>query len=158
MKYFIDTEFIEYPCTIELISIGIAAEDGRTYYAVSSEFNELKASDWVKENVIPHLGVNWLRITNKAIADQIIKFIGNDPSPEFWGYCSDYDWVVFMWLFGPMVNKPTHFPYYCNDIRQLQNQLGVEKIDIPNESHHNALGDALWTKRAYEYLMKGQAK
>jgi hypothetical protein len=29
MKYFLDTEFIEQPNTIELISIGIVAEDGR---------------------------------------------------------------------------------------------------------------------------------
>lgn len=53
MKYFIDTEFIEGPQdkrfmgfkygqtkpTIDLISIGIVAEDGREYYAVSKDFN-----------------------------------------------------------------------------------------------------------------------
>lgn len=56
MKYFIDTEFIEHfkkpikwlPSfgnfnrsfyTIELISIGLVASDGREYYAISNEFN-----------------------------------------------------------------------------------------------------------------------
>src|SRR4051812_11038169 len=34
MKYFYDTEFLEDGQTIELISIGIVAEDGREYYAV----------------------------------------------------------------------------------------------------------------------------
>lgn len=61
MKYFIDTEFIEgfhKPLFgrrrhfIDLISIGIVCEDGREYYAVSSEYNEKDASEWVKENVI----------------------------------------------------------------------------------------------------------
>ncbi len=61
MKYFIDTEFIEgfhKPLFgkkrhfIDLISIGIVAEDGRTYYAVSNEFNPKDADDWVRENVI----------------------------------------------------------------------------------------------------------
>ena len=33
MKYWIDTEFIERPCTIDLISIGLVAEDGREFYA-----------------------------------------------------------------------------------------------------------------------------
>ena len=53
MKYFLDTEFLEgtqkkrflgIPYgdtlnTIDLISIGIVAEDSREYYAISKEFN-----------------------------------------------------------------------------------------------------------------------
>lgn len=54
MKYYIDTEFLEgtqkekfpislfrkeTPPTIDLISIGIVAEDGREYYAISKDFN-----------------------------------------------------------------------------------------------------------------------
>jgi hypothetical protein len=54
MKYFLDTEFLEgtqkekfsislfrknTPNTIDLISIGIVAEDGREYYAISKDFN-----------------------------------------------------------------------------------------------------------------------
>jgi len=48
MKYFLDTEFIEgtqsalfsyTKPTIDLISIGIVAEDGREYYAISKDFN-----------------------------------------------------------------------------------------------------------------------
>ena len=52
-KYFIDSEFLEgtqlktfcgFKCgetkpTIDLISIGIVAEDGREYYAISKDFN-----------------------------------------------------------------------------------------------------------------------
>lgn len=69
MKYFLDTEFIEgwkkpiswLPTignfnkkyhSVQLISVGIVAEDGRKYYAVSNEFNPRDASDWVKENVL----------------------------------------------------------------------------------------------------------
>lgn len=57
MKYFLDTEFIEDGKTIDLISIGIAAEDGREYYAVSSEFNPSKASEWVWKNVLEPMGI-----------------------------------------------------------------------------------------------------
>ena len=35
MRYFYDTEFLEDGETIDLISIGIVAEDGREYYAVT---------------------------------------------------------------------------------------------------------------------------
>lgn len=54
-KYFIDTEFIEDGKTIDLISIGIASEDGRTLYAQNAECNFNQASDWVWRNVFPHL-------------------------------------------------------------------------------------------------------
>ena len=57
MKYFYDTEFVEDGITIDLVSIGIVAEDGREYYAVSSEFdlNKFMARDWMMENVFPSL-------------------------------------------------------------------------------------------------------
>lgn len=47
MRYFYDTEFIEDGHTIELISIGVVAEDGREYYAVSTEFDPERAGSWV---------------------------------------------------------------------------------------------------------------
>lgn len=55
--YFYDTEFIEDGNTIELISIGIVASDGRTYYAVNSDLHmpRLLARDWLVRHVLPHL-------------------------------------------------------------------------------------------------------
>ena len=38
-RFFIDTEFVEDGKTIDLISIGIVCEDGREFYAVSTEFD-----------------------------------------------------------------------------------------------------------------------
>lgn len=55
MRYFLDTEFIEDGRTIDLISIGVVAEDGREYYAISKEFDGSKASLWVRKNVFPLL-------------------------------------------------------------------------------------------------------
>jgi len=60
-KYFLDTEFIEgfdKPLFgkkrhfIDLISIALYCEDGRTFHALSSEYDYSKANDWVKKNVI----------------------------------------------------------------------------------------------------------
>lgn len=45
MRYFYDTEFIEDGHTIDLISIGVVAEDGRSYYAISKAFNPKKAGE-----------------------------------------------------------------------------------------------------------------
>ncbi|MGL5060915.1 MAG: hypothetical protein ACRC62_13145 [Microcoleus sp.] len=55
MKYWFDTEFIEDGRTIDLISIGIVAEDDREYYAINYDCDFSKASDWVRENVLSKL-------------------------------------------------------------------------------------------------------
>ena len=55
MKYWLDTEFIARPYTIDLISIGIVAENGREFYAESNETDWSKASPWTLENVRPQL-------------------------------------------------------------------------------------------------------
>jgi|SRR5215469_4932130 len=56
-KYFIDTEFVDTGREIDLISIGIAVEDGRELYLQSVEFDIDKADPWVVENVMPHLAL-----------------------------------------------------------------------------------------------------
>ena len=40
--------------------------------------------------------------------------------PEFYGYYSDYDWVVFAQLFGTMMDLPKGFPMYCKDLKQYK--------------------------------------
>lgn len=39
MRYWFDTEFHEEQNSLELISIGLVAEDGRAYYAESSDYD-----------------------------------------------------------------------------------------------------------------------
>lgn len=60
-----DCEFIEDGRTIDLLSIGIVAEDGREYYGQSVEFDHRTASEWVKEHVLPHLQpCMWAHVTH----------------------------------------------------------------------------------------------
>jgi hypothetical protein len=55
VKYFLDTEFIEDGRTIDLISIALVSEDGRSFYRQNSECEFQKASEWVWRNVFYHL-------------------------------------------------------------------------------------------------------
>ena len=55
MRFFYDCEFIEDGVTIELISIGVVDEQGREYYAVSTEFDPERAGAWVRSHVLPKL-------------------------------------------------------------------------------------------------------
>ena len=43
MRFFYDCEFIEDGTTIDLVSIGVVGEDGREFYAVSTEFDPERA-------------------------------------------------------------------------------------------------------------------
>jgi hypothetical protein len=135
MDYFLDTEFIERPNTIELISIGLVAMDNREYYAVHTECDCAHADPWVKENVLKkiqqyNVPYNDLRSTGGAYDKKTITDIRNDlitfcgqknnvtEQCKFYGYFSDYDWVIFCWIFGKMINLPKGFPKYCVDLKQ----------------------------------------
>ena len=276
MRYFLDTEFLEgtqkkwfgqTKPTIDLISIGIVAEDGREYYAISKDFNlkeawnryDIKSMSgkggigentrdkiyWIRDNILkpiynelvlhhtsadwyhknPHLGekVNdgrWLEFnykslkwliskygkSNKQIAEEIKEFckpieghiysvgldsyeqvnigrpntivpakcwtetIGKRTAPEFYGYYCDYDWVVFCWLFGKMIDLPKGFPMYCIDLKQeldriqkIKFGLNLYKGSLANDiktlpnypkqtNEHNALADARWNRQLYNFL------
>ena len=172
MKYFIDTEFIECPNSIELISIGIKCEDGRTYYAVSSEYDPNKADKWVLKHVITliyHEMVDYnLREvwtlknfheyngkTIKEIRAEILDFVKypdySQGEPEFWGYCCAYDWVLFCRIFNGMINLPIGFPGYCRDLAQLMDELDIDKLP-KNKNRHNALSDAEWHEKIYQHI------
>jgi hypothetical protein len=161
MRYFIDTEFSETPGKIDLISIAIAAEDGREFYAEVLDFDDSSANEWVAANVLPHLWRKQLDVCNdwsldggygglftkRELSGEISRFV-TCKNPEFWGYYADYDWVVFCWLFGSMVDLPEGWPMYCKDYKQLIDDAGL-KISQPVNVHH-ALLDAAWLRDSFK--------
>ncbi len=117
----------------------------------------------------------------KAINAGIDAIIGNiDPNTEFYGYYSDYDWVVFCWLFGKMMDLPKGFPMYCKDLKQtldekafnwfkkdiefkkqycFENKLFSIEDDLKllsnypkQDNEHNALDDAQWNFKLFKFL------
>ena len=157
MKFWFDTEFIEDGKTIDLISIGIVAEDGGTYYAESAECDLSRASEWVRENVIPHLEGPTFAKPRAQIAAEIVEFVGESVKPEFWAYYADYDWVVLCQLFGTMMDLPKGWPMYCRDVKQLCDDLGNPSLPKKLSRKHDALFDAEWTKQAWEFLASRKA-
>jgi hypothetical protein len=150
LKYWIDTEFIERPFTIDLISIGVVAEDGREFYAQSNEVDWTKASQWTLQTVRPQLeGPGMAR---EEIGYALRRFIDQDEHPVFWGYFSAFDWVVFGWLFGDMHEQPFRFPALCLDIKQWAIELGDPELPRQEGSRHHALADARWTREAWAFL------
>jgi hypothetical protein len=166
MKIFFDTEFIEDGKTIDLVSIGMVREDGVEFYAESRDADLSRASPWVKENVFPHLyslmadksdGNAWFRdggkggyLSRTEIASGIMDFAGEDP--EFWADFASYDWVALCQLFGPMIDLPKGWPFFCRDVQQLRKQLGVPKFTVIQHGEHNALSDARECKARHDVL------
>lgn len=52
VDFFLDTEFIELDRAIELISLGVVSADGREFYAISTEFDDSGANDFVQSTVL----------------------------------------------------------------------------------------------------------
>lgn len=151
--YVLDTEFIQDGSqSIDLISIGIVAEDGRTYYAESSEFDLSRCNSFVREQVLPKLGPVDKRKTRAQIKDEIVAFVGAEESPTFMAYYGAYDWVLFTELFGSFGSLPKAWPKLCWELKQFQLIAGFELLPKHTTGEHNALADAQWTMAAWKDL------
>ena len=142
MKYWFDTEFVEDGRTIDLMSIGVVAEDGREYYAEIEECDLSRADDWVKANVIVHLTGE--KKPRAVVRDELLAFMGK--KPEIWAYYADYDWIALCQLFGRMIDLPDGWPMFCRDLKQLAGDTPLIKQE---GTEHHALADARWTREAW---------
>lgn len=206
VPFVIDTEFIEEPGSIQLISIGIVSPlNGYMFYRVCNDFDFDKVwnDNWLRENVLKvifndfvekikvffeHTGhltlgkidcqyhyqfnkentkllIDELGINKKELKDEIIDFVGKNTDwlkegkPSFFGWYASYDWVVFCWIFGRMIDLPKEFPMYINDIKQLTEELGITKEEVKanipaNKTEHHALSDAIWESNLLNYVFE----
>lgn len=158
-RYFFDTEFIEDGRTIDLISIGIACEDGREFYAEidDAEIPWDRAAPWVLANVRPHLGKVGRTWTRAELGPAIAEFVaaGGD-KPEFWAYVAAYDWVALCQLYGRMLDRPAGWPKICRDLKQLTFDVGNPTLPVQSSAEHHALADARWNREIFAFL-RGRA-
>ena len=135
MRYFYDTEFIDDGYTIELISIGVVAEDGREYYAVSTEFNPERAGSWVRANVLPKLPPPASQVwrSRAQIRDDLETFFDVDGAEpiELWAWVGAYDHVALCQLWGPMTHLPPPIPRFTHELRQLWEDRGSPRTAAP---------------------------
>lgn len=156
VKYWLDTEYIAQPFAIDLVSIGLVAEDGREFYAESSEVDWSKASRWTLEHVRPQL--DGPAMPREDIGYGVQRFVGADHAPVFWGYYCAFDWVSLCGLFGSLTELPFGFPQFCLDIKQWAVALGDPEMPIQaGDGRHHALADARWTRQAWTRLASLEA-
>ena len=179
MRFWYDCEFLEDGRTIDLISIGVLAEDGREFYAVSNEFDTRRVAqhDWLMENVMTSIDHDKFVVVDFQGAPVVRDLYVTDPAArtreqiktslwcfltepgediELWAWCGAYDHVCLAQLFGPMINMPRNIPFWTDDIRTLLRQAGIQPSDCPKQPAglHNALADARWNKVRYDFVME----
>lgn len=177
MDFFYDCEFLDTGSTIELISLGMVAADGREFYGVRHDapWHRIVEHDWLMANVVPSLPISLTphpesnsfdiairrehpdvkAITDRAgIAAGVLDLIGNDPFPRLWAYYAAYDHVVLAQLWGRMLDLPSNMPMWTHDLKQEQELRGNPQLPKQAEGHHNALADARWNREAYLWLQQ----
>ncbi|MBT0565286.1 polyadenylate-specific 3'-exoribonuclease AS [Williamsia sp. CHRR-6] len=145
MRYFYDTEFIEDGRTIELVSIGVVAEDGREFYAVSTEFDPARAGDWVRTNVLGQLpspaSKAWQ--SRRQIRDRLLEFLTETPGDiELWAWIGAYDHVALCQLWGSMTALPRPIPRFTRELKQHWESVGRPELPPAPANAHDALADA----------------
>lgn len=183
MKYYLDSEFMEYPGYIDLISIAVIREDNKSVYGLNKEccLKNIWKDEWLNENVLKSIYKDYMKSSEseklfpynyknvKKIFDTIgfsrkelseciyvltLNDIDKQIEPEFWGYYSDYDWVTLCWLYGRMIDLPKGWPMYCRDLKQLCDEKKIDPFKlIPENNKHLASEDALWAKNLHSLIL-----
>jgi len=139
-----------------------------------------KIAKEILEFVYPHISCKFKKNMEEFYI-RTIKYGWNEQL-EFYGYYADYDWVLFCSLFGKMIDLPKDFPMYCKDIKQMLDDKANNLITMGKGTHsagdkwyadnteealselknhpsfpiqydeHDAILDAMWNKKLYEYL------
>jgi hypothetical protein len=167
---------------MDLISIGIVAEDGREYFAISNEYDYDEKFDEItfiftklyseqsseikaitdKTNFHKKVGKD-----NKQIAEEVKAFCevqGKEwKSSKIYGYACDHQWVSFISLFGGEEKLPKGMQRYSNNLQVAEEELiNKEKSLFWNHCpvwiiQPNALAFAKWNFEYYKFIEKMQA-
>lgn len=170
MRVYFDTEFTGLHQKTTLISIGLVSEDGKSFYAELTDYDQSQVNDWMQENVIAHLHLSDYRIEQGNLVawvgdknttrQHLTEWLTQFDFVEMWSDCLSYDWVLFNQLWGHAFNIPKNVYYIPFDICTLFKVKGIDP-DINREEYlgltegkqkHNALWDAKVIKACYERL------
>jgi hypothetical protein len=174
VKVFFDTEFTGLHQGTTLVSIGLIAETGETFYAELTDYDESQVDNWIRENVIsklyltgshPHLiSAIAIKGDKNVVGAELERWLDQFDKVEMWSDCLSYDWVLFCQLWGHAFGIPKNIYYIPFDICTLFKREGIDP-DISREeftgtmtnviainNKHNALYDAQVIKMCYDKL------
>jgi hypothetical protein len=120
-----------------LISIGLIADTGDTFYAELTDYDPDQIDDWLQENVLNNLVLTDRPDNTLVVSGHDVSFKGTQKSSkilgrwlnqqgpvEIWSDCLAYDWVLFNEIFGHAFKIPKnvlHIPFYMYLITGARN-------------------------------------
>jgi hypothetical protein len=176
MKYWLNTQFNESAGNIDLLSIGLVAEDGREFYGLNydADFRKAALNGFVRDRVLPVLPyrpeslyavVSPIWFAKKSLGLEVAKFLGcisdgeHKPylpegidRPEIWTWYGAYHWVAMCSLFGSMVELPNGLPMLPYDAKQWCDQLGNPRIVAQSPGCYHALENARQLRNGWHRL------
>ena len=152
MRFFYDCEFGVTAPEVTLVSIGVVAEDGRSFHAVLDDWDPLQVHPWVREHVLPQLPPASTWRSRASVRDELLAFLGDDP--VLWAWYGAYDHVALCQLWGAMPELPRALPRFTLDVRQLWEHLGRPSMPKQVSGLHDALADARHVKVRWEALQE----
>jgi hypothetical protein len=150
VRYFYDAEFARTAPEVVLVSIAVVAEDGREYYAVSSEWDPLDVHPWVRDNVLPQLPAASTWKPRAQLRAELQAFLTGDVA--LWAWFGAYDHVALCQLWGEMPELPRSVPRVTLDVQQLWQHLGRPPLPRQASGLHDALADARHVRARWEAL------
>lgn len=143
---FVDTEFTDL-VEMDLISMGIVAEDGRSWYAERTDYNQSGCSDFTRSVVLPLLGKRPDRMfTFDAMREDLCNWLAPYESTGA-VVCFDYvgDWALFAELLRdvPTWIKSRNVRHQIDEV--VLNQY-FRDTGLPR---HHALYDAMANRLAF---------
>ena len=155
MKIFFDTEFTGLHKNTTLISIGCVAEDGKTFYAECTDYDDAQCGDWIMKNVIAHLeygrekcgsndGKGNMRIsgTKSEVRDYLSAWLSEYNDVQFISDVCHYDMVLLIDLFGSAFDLPKGVSASCHDINQdIASHYGCSEAEAFDKSREGILAD-----------------
>ncbi len=171
MKLFFDTEFTGLHQATTLISLGIVAEDGRTFYAEFTDYDKSQVNDWLQKHIIDNLRLINHHATSgghemyyglegkkdrdfwsyecfgktEHIKNCLLMWLEQFDSVEFWSDCLAYDWVLLNGLISDYSKGypelPKNVHYIPFDICTMFKLAGIDP-DISREEY-SGMTDAI---------------
>lgn len=168
-QVFYDLEFTQLAKDSELISIGLVASSGETFYAESNEWNVaegLRKNPWLVDHVMPNLSyANQQKVQHSIpkhvqmkdcrlqIARELKVWFAQFDIVYMWGDVQAYDWMHLCDLFGGAISFGQLVPqvYYIPfDLATRLREWGMDP-DINREALAG-IGDTLWGRGKHNAL------
>ena len=138
MLLFFDTEFTGLRKNTTLISLGIVAENDKTFYAEFNDYDRKQMNKWLEDSVMKYLKFpieianrdigradhiysdNFTMVGNKKlIKDYLIKWLTQFKEPlQLVSDVCHYDMVLFIDIFDDAFSLPENLSPTCHDINQ----------------------------------------